>query len=87
MCTPNEKGGNYIMYTFSTSGREPNNYLFSECSKAQIWPIIFTKGPRCFIGKTSNTKLIREDLLDLFYDFILLHFSMLAGFFIIYRDL
>lgn len=50
-CSPNENGGNYIMYTFSTCGREPNNYLFSECSKSQMWPIIFNKGPQCFIGK------------------------------------
>ncbi|KAK3729603.1 hypothetical protein QZH41_016167, partial [Actinostola sp. cb2023] len=43
-----EESGYYVMYEKATDGNQPNNYLLSDCSKAEMWPIINHKGPGCF---------------------------------------
>ncbi|XP_075740530.1 disintegrin and metalloproteinase domain-containing protein 10-like [Rhipicephalus microplus] len=54
-CAPgNKKNGNYIMYFMASSGLEPNNRLFSTCSRGNISevikPMVEGKSPRenCF---------------------------------------
>ena len=39
------------MYSRASDGHEPNNLLFSPCSKRQIALVISRKGTDCFIGK------------------------------------
>ena len=39
------------MYSRASDGHEPNNLLFSPCSKRQIALVISRKGADCFIGK------------------------------------
>ena len=39
------------MYSRASDGHEPNNLLFSPCSKRQIALVIARKGADCFIGE------------------------------------
>ena len=50
-CSPGGKAGNFIMYSRASDGHEPNNLLFSPCSKRQIALVISRKGADCFIGE------------------------------------
>ncbi|KAH7964529.1 hypothetical protein HPB51_027232 [Rhipicephalus microplus] len=65
-CAPgNKKNGNYIMYFMASSGLEPNNRLFSTCSRGNISevikPMVEGKSPRenCFQGKLVSLKRLQ----------------------------
>ncbi|ELU11171.1 hypothetical protein CAPTEDRAFT_224264 [Capitella teleta] len=54
-CSPSTKdGGKHIMYTYSVSGYEPNNKLFSPCSRRSIGAVLLTKSKSCFSEKSSG---------------------------------
>ena len=38
----------YIMYPSVSEGTDPNNKLFSSCSRAQMWGIIQEQSADCF---------------------------------------
>ncbi|EDO45760.1 predicted protein, partial [Nematostella vectensis] len=54
LCRPEGEPGYFIMYDLAVDGKKPNNFLFSECSKAQMWSVIFNKGPKCFIAQNQG---------------------------------
>ncbi|CAG2123457.1 unnamed protein product, partial [Medioppia subpectinata] len=45
---PAQRGGSYVMYTYSVSGYEENNRFFSPCSKRSIRAVLVAKSGRCF---------------------------------------
>ena len=48
-CAPSSaSGGHYIMYATASDGLEPDNDLFSQCSKDWMGAIIVARGPVCF---------------------------------------
>ena len=58
-CAPGQAaGGNFIMYRSATTGREKNNNFFSECSQAQMGPLLhaIVKNPHkfCFTSIETN---------------------------------
>ena len=63
-CTPGDNrlggfgtNGNFIMYARATSGTDPNNDQFSECSIRNISAVLEAKIDRCFVRKyTSSIK-------------------------------
>ncbi|KAL9986011.1 hypothetical protein ACROYT_G000064 [Oculina patagonica] len=63
-CSPGGQAGNFVMYSRASDGHEPNNFLFSPCSKRKISPIISMKGPQCFIahnnGSFCGNKIVEE---------------------------
>ena len=52
-CVPNNDFGNYIMYPYANDGSKPNHMVFSSCSVGYIFPVITTKGSRCFSRTTE----------------------------------
>ena len=50
------------MYPKATDGNEPNNYLFSSCSKHDMSSIISFRGPQCFIGELSKSRKTRREI-------------------------
>ncbi|XP_020621445.1 disintegrin and metalloproteinase domain-containing protein 10-like [Orbicella faveolata] len=52
------------MYSRASDGHEPNNFLFSPCSKQEISPVISSKGQECFIAHSSGSycgnKIVEE---------------------------
>ncbi|KAH7977093.1 hypothetical protein HPB51_027048 [Rhipicephalus microplus] len=67
-CAPgNKKNGNYIMYFMASSGLEPNNRLFSTCSRGNISevikPMVEGKSPRenCFQGKLVSLNVFKQE--------------------------
>ncbi|XP_020621423.1 disintegrin and metalloproteinase domain-containing protein 10-like isoform X2 [Orbicella faveolata] len=54
-CSPGGRAGNFVMYSRARDGNEPNNFLFSPCSKRRMSPIISTKGPQCFIAHNNGS--------------------------------
>ncbi|XP_068693194.1 disintegrin and metalloproteinase domain-containing protein 10-like [Montipora capricornis] len=53
-CSPGGKAGNFVMYSGGIDGQEPNNLLFSPCSKEQISAVISVKGVECFTGSNGS---------------------------------
>ncbi|XP_067056132.1 disintegrin and metalloproteinase domain-containing protein 10-like [Acropora muricata] len=53
-CSPGGKAGNFVMYPKGIDGNEPNNLLFSPCSKDQISAVISVKGSLCFTGRSGS---------------------------------
>ncbi|ELU11170.1 hypothetical protein CAPTEDRAFT_157290 [Capitella teleta] len=54
-CSPSTKdGGKHIMYTYSVSGYEPNNKMFSPCSKRAMGAVLLSKSKSCFTEKSSG---------------------------------
>ncbi|KAK2166047.1 hypothetical protein LSH36_43g05043, partial [Paralvinella palmiformis] len=48
-CSPNSfNGGKYIMYTYSVSGYDQNNKVFSNCSRRSMGAVLRYKSPLCF---------------------------------------
>lgn len=48
-CSPNAfKGGKHIMYTYSVSGYDPNNHIFSPCSRRSMGAVLAAKSTKCF---------------------------------------
>ncbi|XP_037079638.1 ADAM 17-like protease [Pollicipes pollicipes] len=48
-CSPSaNKGGSYLMYTYSVSGYDLNNKRFSPCSLRSIRAVLVAKSSRCF---------------------------------------
>jgi len=48
-CAPSaSQGGSHIMYTYSVSGYDINNRLFSPCSVRSIQKVLMSKSSRCF---------------------------------------
>nr|XP_006819415.1 PREDICTED: disintegrin and metalloproteinase domain-containing protein 10-like [Saccoglossus kowalevskii] len=63
VCSPGGEYGNYLMYSKSTDGSKANNYVFSQCSKAYMTPVITTKGSRCFQfynGPQCGNRIVEE---------------------------
>ncbi|KAK3082731.1 hypothetical protein FSP39_003734 [Pinctada imbricata] len=52
-CIPTN-GGNYLMYQYSVTGYDPNNLIFSSCSKRYIYNVIKTKSSSCFKDRKSS---------------------------------
>lgn len=52
-CQLGPPGGNYIMYAYSVSGLDPNNDIFSDCSKANIYAVLQAKAS-CFVAKRTS---------------------------------
>ncbi|XP_067686012.1 ADAM 17-like protease [Haliotis asinina] len=46
--------GKYLMYPYSVSGVDPNNYQFSTCSKVLIDRVLQSKGSACFKERTPQ---------------------------------
>ncbi|PFX34886.1 Disintegrin and metalloproteinase domain-containing protein 10 [Stylophora pistillata] len=63
-CSPGGQAGNFIMYPKASDGHEPNNYLFSSCSKQEVSSVISARGPLCFIahnnGSYCGNKIVEE---------------------------
>ncbi|KAJ7339636.1 Disintegrin and metalloproteinase domain-containing protein 10 [Desmophyllum pertusum] len=63
-CSPGGQAGNFVMYSRASDGNEPNNFLFSPCSKHRMSPIISMKGTQCFIahnnGSYCGNKIVEE---------------------------
>ncbi|KAI0243260.1 ADAM 17-like protease [Lamellibrachia satsuma] len=63
-CSPNSgSGGKYIMYTYSVSGYDPNNKVFSPCSKRAMGAVLASKSSICFkekLGKFCGNSLLEE---------------------------
>ncbi|XP_020621435.1 disintegrin and metalloproteinase domain-containing protein 10-like [Orbicella faveolata] len=63
-CSPGGSDGNFVMYSRASDGHEPNNFLFSPCSKQEISPVISSKGQECFIAHSSGSycgnKIVEE---------------------------
>ncbi|XP_013379515.1 disintegrin and metalloproteinase domain-containing protein 10 [Lingula anatina] len=50
LCSPGDPGfGNYLMYPTANDGQKPNHWLFSQCSKDYINPVLQNKAS-CFIA-------------------------------------
>lgn len=65
------------MYPKATDGNEPNNYLFSSCSKHDMSSIISLRGPQCFIGElTKSRKTCREIKLKISLAFEMLGLNL-----------
>lgn len=48
-CSPDsQKGGSYLMYTYSVSGYDANNKRFSPCSVRSIRAVLLAKAGKCF---------------------------------------
>ncbi|KAH8021884.1 hypothetical protein HPB51_018733 [Rhipicephalus microplus] len=48
-CSPDsQRGGSYLMYTYSVSGYDPNNKKFSPCSVRSIRAVLLAKASKCF---------------------------------------
>ncbi|OQR76641.1 ADAM 17 protease-like [Tropilaelaps mercedesae] len=48
-CSPDsQKGGSYLMYTYSVSGYDVNNKRFSPCSVRSIRAVLLAKAGKCF---------------------------------------
>ena len=54
-CQPGDNGGNYIMYAYSVTGLDPNNNLFSDCSKGNILAVLNAKMTSCFTPQRTST--------------------------------
>ena len=52
-CSPSSggQGGNYIMYAYSNTGHDRNNYHFSTCSINAISQVLKTKSEQCFVSE------------------------------------
>ena len=76
-CSPGGRAGNYVMFTRAGDGTQPNNFLFSPCSKREMSPIIVLKGSQCFISEFNKLfigEIFEIGILSLdgiFYDFCL----------------
>lgn len=54
-CSPSEStGGKYIMFTYSVSGIDSNNKIFSPCSRRAIGTVLRAKADTCFAKKTGG---------------------------------
>ncbi|XP_046376679.2 ADAM 17-like protease [Haliotis rufescens] len=55
-CSPSSiiGDGKYLMYQYSVSGVDPNNYQFSPCSKVLINSVLQSKGIACFKERTTQ---------------------------------
>jgi hypothetical protein len=54
-CSPNAfKGGKHIMYTYSVSGYDPNNHIFSPCSRRSMGAVLAAKSTKCFSGRFNR---------------------------------
>ncbi|ELU09130.1 hypothetical protein CAPTEDRAFT_216817 [Capitella teleta] len=54
-CTPDSNGGGkFLMYTYSVSGTESNNELFSPCSKRSVLAVLQAKAANCFSEKSNS---------------------------------
>ncbi|CAL1543516.1 unnamed protein product [Lymnaea stagnalis] len=55
-CSPSTvySKGKYLMYPYSVSGYDPNNYLFSPCSRDFISRVLKIKGSTCFTAKSYD---------------------------------
>lgn len=54
-CSPeSRKGGSYIMYTYSVSGMEKNNQIFSPCSRRAMNAVLDAKSADCFQRKSES---------------------------------
>eukprot|EP00117_Sycon_ciliatum_P034655 scpid31570/ scgid26409/ Disintegrin and metalloproteinase domain-containing protein 10; CDw156; Kuzbanian protein homolog; Mammalian disintegrin-metalloprotease len=65
-CSPGGSAGNYIMYAHATSGSEPNNRMFSPCSRDQIGGVLQAKALRtdsCF-ELVSNGQICGNGVVD-----------------------
>ncbi|XP_064473822.1 ADAM 17-like protease [Ornithodoros turicata] len=48
-CSPDsQRGGSYLMYTYSVNGYDPNNKKFSPCSVRSIRAVLLAKASKCF---------------------------------------
>lgn len=69
-CVPGEKnGGNFIMYSRATTGTQPNNRNFSQCSKDSMGKVMFSlvNSPKfCFKGNFLIFKLKKYIKIGLF---------------------
>lgn len=54
--------GNFIMFPKATSGNDPNNRKFSDCSKRYIAPVIETKRDDCF--QTTNASICGNQVVE-----------------------
>lgn len=82
--------GNFIMYPKATDGNEPNNYLFSSCSKHDMSSIISFRGPQCFIGELSKSRKTRREIklkISLAFEMLGLNLQsfVLEGIFFLFR--
>ncbi len=50
------------MYAFSNPGYEPNNLLFSPCSRRLIFAVLYSKSSRCF--KTPSDHICGNQLVE-----------------------
>jgi disintegrin and metalloproteinase domain-containing protein 10 len=61
-CTPSgASGGKFLMYAFATSGTNPNNDNFSECSRQSICEVLNAKASPCFtptVGQTCGDVIV-----------------------------
>ena len=48
------QGGSHIMYTYSVSGMQANNRIFSPCSRRSINSVLQSKSPNCFLPKSQT---------------------------------
>ncbi|XP_013383117.1 ADAM 17-like protease isoform X2 [Lingula anatina] len=63
-CSPNAfNGGKHIMYTYSVSGYEKNNKIFSPCSKRAMGEVLRAKSASCFVEPSQSYcgNYIREE--------------------------
>ena len=68
-CSPGSRnGGKFIMYTYSVSGYEPNNDMFSPCSALSIGSVLQAKSSSCFTERNSvfcgNYKVESDEQCD-----------------------
>eukprot|EP00051_Salpingoeca_urceolata_P032711 m.16996 g.16996 ORF g.16996 m.16996 type:complete len:900 (+) comp5367_c0_seq1:358-3057(+) len=53
-CAPAGLFGNYVMYERATSGNEPNNDVFSPCSRDLIGSLLLSKADQCFSNRGGD---------------------------------
>ncbi|CAG5122233.1 unnamed protein product, partial [Candidula unifasciata] len=57
-CSPSFGKGKFLMYPYSVSGYDSNNYLFSPCSKDLISSVLALKGSSCLEQKSTDENQI-----------------------------